>query len=176
MNDGAGTQYGLGLFVRLRAERRVLGHDGEVSGFISNNRIFPESRAAIVVLANSDFADAAGSIGDGLQELVLASSSPEDAAKRDQAKAILEGLAHGKLDRSLLSPNCNAYFSASAVQETAHTLAPLGAIQWFELTHFETRGGMDERDYRAVLAKRSLSIVTRVLPDGKLEQVTLALE
>jgi D-alanyl-D-alanine carboxypeptidase len=176
LNNGVGTHYGLGLFVRLRAERRVLAHDGEVSGFISNNQILPDSRAAVVVLSNSDFTDAAGAIGDGVRELVLASSSPADAAKRDQAKAILEGLAKGKLDRGLLTPNCNAYFSASAVQETARALVPMGAIQSFDLTRFETRGGMDERDYRVVLAKKSLTVVTRILPDGKLEQYTLSPE
>jgi hypothetical protein len=35
---------------------------------------------------------------------------------------------------------------------------------------------MDERDYRVVLAKKSLTVVTRILPDGKLEQYTLSPE
>jgi CubicO group peptidase (beta-lactamase class C family) len=176
LNSGAGTQYGLGLFVKLRAERRVLAHDGEVSGFIADNKIVPDSRAAVVVLTNADFADAAGSAADKVQELLLASSTPQDAAKLDQAKGIFEGLRHGKLDRSLLTPNCNAYFSESAIAETAHRLASFGKVQSFDLTHFETRGGMDERDYKAVLAKKTLTIVTRVLPDGKVEQLTLAQE
>jgi D-alanyl-D-alanine carboxypeptidase len=176
LNSGAGTQYGLGLFVKLRAERRVLAHDGEVSGFIADNKIVPESRAAVVVLTNADFADAAGSAADKVQELILASSTPQDAAKLDQAKGVLEGLRHGKLDRSLLTPNCNAYFSPSALTETANRLASFGEVQSFDATHFETRGGMDERDYKAVLAKKTLTLVTRLLPDGKIEQFTLAQE
>ncbi len=174
--NGAGTRYALGLDVKLVSERRMLAHDGEISGFVSHNRILPESRLAIVALTNSDFADAALGIADKLQEILLASSSPEDTAKRDQARAILDGLRHAQLDRTLLTPNCNAYFSADALRETARSLVRFGAVKSFELSHFETRGGMDERDYKVVLAKKTLTVVTRALPDGKIEQYTLSPE
>ena len=38
LNNGAGTQYALGLRVRLKSERRVLSHGG-VSGFTTKNVI-----------------------------------------------------------------------------------------------------------------------------------------
>ncbi len=41
LNNGVGARYGLGLFVEQSSERRMLWHDGETSGFISFNTIYP---------------------------------------------------------------------------------------------------------------------------------------
>ncbi len=136
----------------------------------------PDNRLAVVVLTSGDFSDAASSIADKLQHLLVVASSPAESTKTDQAKGILEALRHGKIDRSLLTPNCNDYFSAGALQETAHALAKLGATKSFDLTGTETRGGMDARWYRAALAKKTLTVIERSLPDGHIEQYLVAPE
>ena len=56
------------------------------------------------------------------------------------------------------------------MQDIARSLAPLGAVKSFELTRTGTRGGMDYRIYEIELSKRKLELITRSLPDGKLEQ------
>ena len=56
------------------------------------------------------------------------------------------------------------------VRDIARGIAPLGPVKSFELVSAGTRGGMDVRVYRIKLAKRELGLVTRSLPDGKLEQ------
>jgi D-alanyl-D-alanine carboxypeptidase len=172
--NGAGTQYALGLDVRLWSERRVIGHSGETSGFISHNVMYPDQRAAIVVLTNSDAADAATAIGDKLRDLVFESVSPVDTARREEARRIFDGLRQGKLDRTLLSDNANAYFSAETVYDIAEGIAPLGPVNSFELIETGTRGGMDFRIYEIKLAKRKLELVTRSLPDGKVEQYMIS--
>ncbi|HWZ64996.1 MAG TPA: serine hydrolase domain-containing protein [Steroidobacteraceae bacterium] len=170
LNDGVGTQYALGIGVRMTSERRTLIHSGGTSGFITRNVIYPDQRAAIVVLTNSDAADAAAVITDKLQRVVFESVSPVDTARRDEARRIFDGLRQGGLDRSLLSANANAYFTAETVQEIARSIAPLGAVKSFELVKSGTRGGMDFRVYAITLEKRELFLVARSLPDGKLEQ------
>jgi CubicO group peptidase (beta-lactamase class C family) len=170
LKNGAGTRYALGLDVRLWSERRVLEHGGETSGFLAENLIFPDQRAAIVVLTNSDAADAASSIAEKLRDLVFESVSPVDVARRAEARRIYDGLRQGKLDRTLLSENANAYYTPETVNDIALSIAPLGAVKSFELMRAGTRGGMDVRVYEIKLAKRELELVTRSLPDGKIEQ------
>lgn len=170
LTNGVGTQYALGVGVRMAAERRVITHAGGTSGFISRNVIYPDQRAAIVVLTNSDAADAATPISDKLQKLILESVSPVDSARREEARRVFDGLRQGKLDRTLLSENANDYFTPETVQEIARGIAPLGPVKSFELVANGTRGGMDFRVYEIKVAKRELELVTRSLPDGKLEQ------
>ena len=174
LSSGVGTRYALGLGVRMSSERRIPSHGGETSGFISSNVIYPDQRVAIVVLTNSDAADATTAIGDRLRDLVFESVSPLDVARREEARRIFDGLRQGKLDRTLLSENANEYFTSQTVHDIAHGIAPLGPVKSFELVSTGTRGGMDFRIYNIKLAKRELELVTRSLPDGKLEQFMIS--
>lgn len=49
-------------------------------------------------------------------------------------------------------------------------IAPLGPVKSFKLVSTGTREGMDFRVYEIKLAERELELVTRSLPDGKVEQ------
>ena len=174
LNDGVGTRYGLGLFVAQSSERRMLWHDGETSGFLSLNTIYPDLRAAVVVLTNSDGSDAASSTTDKLRRLVLEQAIPADAARLAQARAIFDGLREGRVDRKLLSSNANDYFTPQMLQDIAQSLAPLGPVQSFKLVDTGTRGGMDFRIYDLTFAQRQLKLITRALADGKIEQYMIA--
>ncbi|HKF69544.1 MAG TPA: serine hydrolase domain-containing protein, partial [Vicinamibacterales bacterium] len=52
--NGLATGYGLGVQVGVSAGRRLVSHTGEVSGFTAANQIFPDDKAAVVVLTNLD--------------------------------------------------------------------------------------------------------------------------
>jgi len=69
------TGYGLGVGVRSELGHRSLSHGGEVSGFTSENVIFPDERVAVVVLTNLDATDASGAIAKGIARLLLATSA-----------------------------------------------------------------------------------------------------
>jgi D-alanyl-D-alanine carboxypeptidase len=60
LKNGSATGYGLGLAVRSQAGRRMLEHSGEVSGFTAENVVFPEDRAAVIVLTNQDAVNGGG--------------------------------------------------------------------------------------------------------------------
>ena len=53
--------------------RTVIEHSGEVSGFVSENVVFPGDRAAIVVLTNEMATQAASMIADRVAPMILGS-------------------------------------------------------------------------------------------------------
>jgi hypothetical protein len=171
--SGVGTHYGLGVGVNMTDGRRVIAHNGEVSGFTTENDIYPDERAAVVVAVNLDASPAVGQIASRISSILFApAGSPTTAV----ARKILEGLQKGQIDRALFTSNANAYFSEAALKDFAASLGPLGAAQEFEQTAQSLRGGMTLRRYRAKFASKAVRITTFWMPDGKIEQFQLAAE
>ncbi|MDQ2667485.1 MAG: beta-lactamase family protein, partial [Gemmatimonadota bacterium] len=175
LKNGAATSYALGLDVRMRGDRFVVSHNGEVSGFTADNTVFPDDSAAIVVLTNQDAAPASGAIADGIAQLLFATEDARAASRTAQARAIFAGLQKGTVDRSLFTPNANDYFTAQALGDFASSLAPLGAPTQFIDLGSSKRGGMTGRSYRVVFAGgKAVRAWTYETPDGKLEQFQVA--
>jgi D-alanyl-D-alanine carboxypeptidase len=174
LKNGLGTQYGLGVDVSAKLGHRALSHGGEVSGFTSENLVFPDERAAVVVLTNQDASDVSGAIASGIAPLLLASDDPATPEKLAQARKIFEGLQHGALDRSVFTDNANFYFDEQALQDFAGSLGPLGAPEEFIQSRQALRGGMKLREYTVKFPKAKLSVWTYEMPDGKLEQYQIA--
>src|SRR5450631_144866 len=173
LNNGAGTQYALGLDVTRRSDRRVLAHGGAVSGFTAFNTLYPEARSAIVVLTNGDTAHAAPDITQKVEDLLFAIGTPADAATRIADRQIFTDLRHGRIDRTLFSDNGNDYYTPVAVRDTTRSLSRMGALKSFELARVGTRGGMQTRVYDVHLTGKSFTLVVRAWPDGKIEQFML---
>ena len=173
LTSGVGTGYGLGVALALEGDRRVVVHSGEVSGFTAINYVYPEDRAAIVVLTNQDAANAAAMIGREIAEAIFVSASPADAEALARIRGVLEGLRRGTIDRSLLTPNAIDYFSPEGLADMKASLGKLGSPKEVTQVRQSLRGGLTTRVYRAVYKKRTLEIVTRAAPDGRFEQITL---
>jgi D-alanyl-D-alanine carboxypeptidase len=168
LKNGKSSGYGLGVFLSTRGGHTVIEHSGEVSGFVSENLVFPTDRAAIVVLTNQDASSAAGDIGRQLTPIVL-NTVPDPAEA--QALAIFTGLQNGHIDRSLFTDSCNAYFTQEAIDDFASSLKPLGEPLSFTEERKESRGGMIFRVFTAEFPNHApLTITTYEMPDGKLEQ------
>ena len=153
----------------------MLWHDGETSGFYQLP--LDLSRPASRHRGADEFRWIRCRQRHGLSSFevsFLSRSAPWIKPGSRRRGEIFEQLRAGKLDRTLLSPNANVYFTLQTVQDIAGSIAPLGPIQSFELKQSGTRGGMDYRTYEIKLAKRQLSLVTRSLPDGKLEQYMIS--
>ncbi|WP_254063725.1 serine hydrolase [Granulicella sp. S190] len=175
LKDGSGTHYGLGVQVAERLGRKVISHSGEVSGFVSQNTVYPDDKLAVTVLTNEDASSAAGALGRKILALMLGVSSAGSgadattAAER-RALAMFTGLQDGRLDRSQLTAFCDAYFTAEAVADFAGSLKPLGAPTSFKQADEELRGGMTFRVFSVSFPDRQLRVTTYEEPDGKLEQ------
>jgi len=174
--NGAGTHYGLGIGVAIENGRRVLRHNGEVSGFTAGNAIYPDDRAAIVVLTNQDAVGAYGTLTKKIASALFDVQDPDTSKKLDQARKIFEGLQHGTLDRSLFTDNGNSYFDDTARKDIQASLGPLGAPTAFVQSSQSLRGGMTMRRFRVTFPERKLTISTYTMPDGKLEQYMIAPE
>jgi D-alanyl-D-alanine carboxypeptidase len=175
LKNGKETGYGLGVQVGERDGQRVIAHSGEVSGFVSQNTVYPDSKAAITVLTNIDASSAAATIARALAPIVLSASTntaQSNSAQSAETRAlqIFTGLQNGQLDRSQLTELCNNYFTSEAIQDFANSLKPLGKPQSFKQVAEEPRGGMMFRAFRVEFPSRQLMVTTYEEPDGKLEQ------
>jgi D-alanyl-D-alanine carboxypeptidase len=174
LKNGLGTRYGLGVDVRSELGHRSLSHSGEVSGFTSDNLVFPDERVAVIVLTNQDAAGASEAIATGIAPLLLASDDPATPEKLAQARKIFEGLQHGSVNRSLFTDNANFYFNEQALKDFANSLGPLGTPEGFIQVRQALRGGMKLRVYSIKFPKSELRAWTYEMPDGKLEQYQIA--
>jgi CubicO group peptidase (beta-lactamase class C family) len=174
--NGAGTQYGLGTDVEIENHRRKLAHGGAVNGFTSDNLVYPEDGAAIVVLTNQDASPAPSQLSGKLVEIMFEDARPADVAAAARARALFEGLQKGQLDRSQFTSNANFYFTDQAIADFQSSLAPLGPPTEFRQTRRWLRGGMTGRSYDAKFGDRSLRVWTYEMSDGKLEQLQVAVK
>ena len=168
LKNGLGTGYGLGIEVGTQAGHRALQHSGEVSGFTSENMVFPDDGDAIVVLTNQDAAVAAGQIAQRIAPLLF--QDAHVAEKEQQARRIFAGLQHGKFDRALVTSNGNSYFSPQALADFASSLGRLGTPKSFTQASQGLRGGMSFRRYTVIFPNKRLSVWVYEMPDGKIEE------
>ena len=110
LENGTGTSYALGLYAAMESGRRVLHHGGEVGGFTSENRIFPEDGTAIVVFTNEDATDASSVIADAIEDLVFEVDSPADATALAQAREVFKQLQLGRIDTQQSDRQCSKLF------------------------------------------------------------------
>jgi len=178
LKDGKGTGYGLGVQVGVRDGHKYVAHSGEVSGFVAQNVVFVDDKAAVTVLTNEDASSAAGALARKIVPLMLgggaAMASASDGAAEKRALEIFTGLQDGKLDRSQLTALCSDYFTQEAVSDFATSLRPLGIPTSFKQTAEEKRGGMTFRVFDVTFPTRKVRVTVYEMPDGKLEQYLVA--
>jgi D-alanyl-D-alanine carboxypeptidase len=166
LKDGKGTHYGLGVFVGDLDGHRDISHDGEVSGFVSDNEVLVDDGVAVAVLTNHT--------AEGAVDIARLSAStlagPKQSPEEQEMLALYRGLQKGKLDRSKLAPNLDAYFDVPTVADFKNSLGPLGDPLTFRQGLSSLRGGMTFRWFRVVYPTRTLGLTTYTYPDGKLEQ------
>lgn len=174
--NGTSTGYGLGINVGMASGRRRLSHGGAVSGYTTTNVVYPDDKAAIVVFTNiyPGGAGASAQIASRIARIIFAPSDTTDNAARDLARRVYDGLARGTIDKSLLTPNAEAYFTAQVLADYAASLGPLGAPTEFTGNGSELRGGLRIRGFeiRAGAVVMDLTMMTR--PDGRIEQYIVA--
>jgi CubicO group peptidase (beta-lactamase class C family) len=170
LTNGKDSGYGLGLFIGTKSGRRMFEHGGALSGFTSENRIFPDDGVAITVLVNADYGAAQDAIADRITDIVFPDSDDVGRARR-----IFEDLQNGRIDRSRFSANANAYFDKTAIADIAKSLKPLGNPRSFAASGKRERGGMTAQVFSPVFENGvRLRIVVRTLPDGKIEQFQIS--
>ncbi|HVN07300.1 MAG TPA: serine hydrolase domain-containing protein [Bryobacteraceae bacterium] len=171
LKDGAPTNYALGIGVVDDNGYPRLSHGGAVSGFVSRNTVWPDARVAVVAFANMDGSSAPGLVTNQIAPLLLSETEdPQAGQQLAQARRVFSQLQEGKIDRTLLSGDAEAYFTAQVLRDAAASLGPLGKPEKFEQTAFGLRGGMTYRNFQIGFKDRTLHATTFTTPDGKLAQ------
>lgn len=171
LQAGNATGYGLGVTVSVQGGRRRISHGGAVSGYTTSNHIYPDDRAAIVVFTNiyPGAVDAPGRIADRIASVIFPrTESPGDA--RELARRIYDGLTKGTIDRTLLTPAANDYFSQEVLADYAASFANLGAPTDFVASGESVRGGLTIRSYRIRAGKVLMGLTIMTQPDGRIDQ------
>jgi len=172
LKNGAPTDYGLGIRISNAGGHPRLQHAGGVSGFVSNNIVWLDQGAAVVVFCNLDGSNAPGSISNQIGPLLLAEKQdPQAAAQLEQARRIFSQLQEGTVDRSLLTSDADSYFTLQVLADAASSLKPLGAPVAFEQTSMSLRGGMTSRNFQIKFSGGTvLRLSTFSVGDGRLAQ------
>lgn len=177
--DGSTNGYGLGVFAGSANGRRFVEHSGEAVGFLSENIVLPDEKAAVVVLTNAWFSDAYQRIASAIGRIILPTppATTDDAAALARVRRVYDQLSAGTLDPTALTEDANFYFTAAAQADYRTSLAPLGAPTSFVQTGAaRLRGGFVNRNFRATYPGRTLEISTYAEPGpkGRLEQILVS--
>ncbi len=172
--DGKGTGYGLGVSVgRDAAGHRFVEHNGEAVGFLTENIVYPDDKAAVIVFTNADFGNAYASVARDIAALILPTPADGEAAMTAQARRVFDALRAGTLDRATMTADSNFYFTATALADYKASLSALGEPLSFTAGRGpRLRGGFVNRNYTVTYPDRKLSIVTYAEPGahGRYEQ------
>jgi len=174
--NGTSTGYGLGINVGMAGGRRRLSHGGAVSGYTTTNQVYPDDKAAIVVFTNiyPGGAGASGQIASRIAAIIFAPADTTDQAASETARRVYDGLARGTIDRGLLTPNADAFFTPQVLADYAASLGPLGAPTVFAATGSELRGGLRITSFRIRAGTVVMDLTMMTRPDGRIEQYIVA--
>jgi D-alanyl-D-alanine carboxypeptidase len=164
LKNGRTHDYGLGLDVESSRGGLRIGHSGAGSGFLADNRVWPQDRSAIVVLTNNDWADPQD-LSDRIAFVVL-----PPAPEEKRARGVFQALQQGSLDRGLFSEIGNFYLSAAVLADLRSSLNPLGPARLIELESESQRGGMTTRRWKILCRGARLEAIERSHPDGKMDE------
>jgi D-alanyl-D-alanine carboxypeptidase len=167
LKDGKETHYALGLELGDWNGTPMISHSGEVSGFLTENAVFPAKGVAVAVCSNEDGINLIGPVARQIEDIVMGAPQEKELA---QVRGILEGLREARVDRALFTDDANSFFNATVLKDYSASLRRLGKLQDLTKSDDQQRGGMAHRRYRAQYEKKTLSLNIYVMPDGKYEQ------
>jgi CubicO group peptidase (beta-lactamase class C family) len=171
--SGQTTGYGLGVYVRRVGEHRVIAHNGLAPGFQAENRIYPDDRAAIVVLVNAGdgYAAPAVVIGDDLARIVLPDLPDPTPEKRSRPTPETRNaeLRSGRVDGARLTADAVADLTPS-VADYQTSLSPLGEPSSFLLLDRFANDGWDVSIHEARWRDRRLLVTMYRDASGKVAE------
>ncbi len=170
LTNGTSSNYGLGVDVETVKGHRRISHGGEAAGYLSGNRIYPDEKAAIVVLDNADFGNAQTAIADAIEKVLFA-----DTGDTSRALAVYRALREGHVDRAAFTANGNFYLTATAIADYQASLASLGEPKSITRDSSTLRGGLTAERYTLDFGTRKLTIMLRAEPgpNGRIEQFSV---
>lgn len=172
LTDGRSSGYGCGEGINDRGSAVTFSHGGAVSGFVAQNTIIPSTKSALVVLSNSDFSPVGALNQELLAKLLPSADVPtvSGVSALDAAKKFLSDLEQGRVDRSTISPDFDAYLTGDKLAAAQKSLSALGAISNVRIVGVSERGGLEVASVRFNVGATIAQGLMYRRPDGKLEE------
>ncbi len=167
--NGSTYPSALGLFVSREDSPLRYYHTGEGLGFEAINLIYPEAHMAFVVLTNTNAKPTYLKIANQITYLLVPPNKDEQFAR-----TVFTALQHGQPDRSVFSDDLNRHMSAALLAEYRTTLGSLGPVQSFTVASARKTDNLETRDYDVTAGGHALRLHLLLLPDGRLEDATIA--
>jgi hypothetical protein len=158
-------QNNLGVFVSEDSGRRLIQHNGQISGMTTENRVWPDQRASVTVMVNADWGSIPQAIADRLTHIIF----PPVGADAE-ALSFFVALQAGTVDRAKLTSNAQSYFTAEALNDAKEGLTKLGSVRGFKRLSEGRRGGLVHRKYNIICARATATASVFTTPDGRFEQ------
>ena len=166
LSTGKKEDYGFGWQVSKLNGVDLVEHGGGIHGFTTFIRRAPSKGLTVIVLLNDGdgdtqkvAADVMGIVDSSLKVEPPKTVPDKDKAATDYARATLQAMIDGKLDRSKLTPEFSKQISPAMEQGAQKLLAGMGKINGFELLSDKMESGVRTRSYRATLGTTTLTVV-----------------
>lgn len=162
------VQHNLGVFAKDDSGRRLVRHDGQICGTTTENRVWPEQRAALTVVVNADWGALPAAMADRIAYIMFPLTGADA-----EAQAFFKSMQQGSIDPNKITTNAQSYYTSEAVADAAQGLAKLGAIRTFKRVSESRRGGFILRRYSIICAGGTVSASVFATPEGQFEQFTV---
>ena len=178
--DGTSNGYALGVHIGQHGGHRIIDHGGEAVGFLSQNTVWPNDRAAVVVLTNAGFSDTTTILTDGIGKVILRHTPAQqtsEAGRTDDARAELAALTAGHFEPARFTDDARGYFTPEAVADYHQSLTALGRCTGFAPKIApRLRGGFVNRNFTVTCGGHALTIITYAEPgaSGRWEQYLIS--
>ena len=174
LTNGDATGYGLGMFVDRSGGHRRLRHNGDLPGFWTENRVYPDDRAAIVVMTNGSYgASPHAVIANGIETVLLGSrvAPPDSPPTPGQIVGLIyNGIKNGSLDRSGFTPSLDAYLSGQTLADYRASFQELGDPLDFTPVGNDQSDHLSSHTWIGTWANAKLAITLKLRSDGKIEE------
>jgi CubicO group peptidase (beta-lactamase class C family) len=132
--NGKATDYGMGLAPDTHEGHARVGHNGGTNGSLSEDATYPNDHLDIIILEN-DVRGAPEAVETAVLETIypdalVAARKPapgEDRSVRPHIVRLLDGVIHGTLAQSELSPQMQKILTPEVLKRSAAHFGPFGA-------------------------------------------------
>jgi D-alanyl-D-alanine carboxypeptidase len=176
--NGVGTGYGCGLAIKEVNGQIVLSHSGGANGFRAFNEFVPSTQSAFCITMNSDNVSKDELIKH-VEPLLLPAvtkgpvptiAGPEPLTIATQLFAAFQ---QGKIDRSLLGSDFDAFLTPERLEAASASFRELGEPKSVKLLSTVERGGMAYSELEFEFEKAGFLGDLYRTPDGKVQEFLL---
>jgi D-alanyl-D-alanine carboxypeptidase len=181
LSNGTATSYCCGLGKKDVKGETIFWHNGEAAGFLSLTEFLPSTQSALFITVNTDSVSLDDLAGH-MEPLLLPTDRRSPVPKIDGpepialAKQLFAAFQQGKIDRSLLGSDFNAYLTPEKLDLASSSFKKLGEVKAVELVVTRERGGMahstldfkfERADYLCELYRTPDGIIQEFLMSAK---------